>query len=174
MTGEATPCDGYMSGVTERQWYPEDTDDTATQRLPRVQPPLPGSLNPVRRPAADPAPETAPDTAEGESTAELSIDDLMGPTRPARSVAPAAVPPPPPPAAVRPPAPPAAHPAAHAPEPPVPATGPSLTDRLRSDAATAWSAGMRRTQTWLGQGDNAVIVATVLVALLLLVMVAAL
>jgi hypothetical protein len=45
---------------------------------------------------------------------------------------------------------------------------------MRGDAAAAWSAGLRRSRTWLEAGDNAVIAATVLVAVLLLVMVAAL
>ena len=167
--------------MTERSWHPDDTDELTTQRLPRVEPPLPGSLDPVRRPAADEAPEA-------ESTAELSIDDLMGPARPVAAAPPVAVPPPPPPVPARPvpptpatpatpaapAAPPTAHPATHATPRPATPAGPSVTDRMRSDAAAAWSAGVRRGRTWLDTGDNAVIAATTFVAVLLLVMVAVL
>jgi hypothetical protein len=160
--------------VTERQWYPEDTDETATQRLPRVQPPLPGSLDPVRRPAAE---EPVPEPPAPDATAELSIDDLMGSARPVQTAPPVAVPPPPPPVAAV-PTPPPAPASSHAASRPTPApaapAGPSVADRVRGDAAAAWSAGMRRSRAWLGEGDNAVIAATAFVALLLLVMVAAL
>jgi hypothetical protein len=151
--------------VTERQWHPDDTDDTATQQLPRVQPPLPGSLNPVRRPAADPAPETAEAQSAAQppadATAELSIDDLMGPSRPVQTARPVAVPPPPAPSSA-------------APVTSAAPAGPSVVDRMRGDAAAAWSAGLTRSRTWLDRGDNAVIAATAVVALLLLVMIAVL
>jgi hypothetical protein len=143
--------------VTERQWYPEDTDDTATQRLPRVEPPLPGALDPTRRPST---PYQAP-AVEADATAELSIDDLMGPSRPVAAAPPVAVPPPPPPQPA------VARPASPPPVPPV-------AQRVRGDAAAAWSSGVRRSRTWLDQGDNAVIAATAFVTVLLLVMIAVL
>jgi hypothetical protein len=162
---------------------PIDTDETATQQLPRVQPPLPGSLDPVRRTSTAETTAPAPTSSDGhDSTAVLSLDDLMGPPQPVQTAPSVAVPPPPPPVAAVPtptptPAPPATtsvHPASRPTPPPTTASGPSVADRVRRDAAAAWSAGMRRSQDWLSTGDNAVIAATALVALLLLVMVAAL
>lgn len=132
-----------MSELTPRA---ETADEAQTVRMPRVEPPLPGSLDPTR------------ETADAESTAVLSIDDLMAPSAP--SPTPASPTPSP---AVTPVA-------SREPATARPATRPA-TDRLRADAAAAWTGARRRTRTWLEQGDNAVIAATVAVAVLLFLVV---
>ncbi len=50
--------------------------------------------------------------------------------------------------------------------------GPSLADRIRTDAGAAWRGGVSRSHTWLTTGDNAVIVATAIVLLALMLVVA--
>jgi hypothetical protein len=153
------------------------SDSEPTQRLrtrPAPLPPLPGPLNPIadwpRRPAAPPA---------HDPTEVLSLDELMtagadpetvvGAIAPVDPVAPAAVTPatvPPAAAEVR---------ARVAPHTGVRAARPApVGSRLRSDAATAWTATRRRGEDWLRTGDHAVAAATVLVTVILLIVVAAL
>ena len=153
-------------------------DEAVTQQIPRrsdrgrVIPRLPGSLDPAGRGATD-------------GTEVMSLDELMdlaaetstpAPPQPDRPAATSPQPPPPPPAASRPamprrPAPAAA--AARAPAPAVPA-GPDLRQRVITDARRAYVAGVDRGREWLREGDNGLIAATVALALLLLLVVAAL
>ena len=153
-------------------------DDAATQQISRgptrqrVTPRLPGSLDPAGR------------TADG--TEVMSLDELMD-----LAAETSTVPPPPPPAAPpvnRPASPPRPSPAATRPAPPVtpkpaparaPAraperTGPDLRERMLADARRAYAAGLDQSREWLRKGDNGLIAATVALALLLLLVVAAL
>ena len=52
-------------------------------------------------------------------------------------------------------------------------TGPTTGQRLRSDAATAWKSGLRRSQTWLSRDDNGLILMTAIVAVILILVVLA-
>src|SRR3954452_4194742 len=52
-------------------------------------------------------------------------------------------------------------------------TGPSSAERLRSDAAAAWSGAVRRTQAWLLRDDNGLMLMTAIVAIILILVVAA-
>ena len=52
-------------------------------------------------------------------------------------------------------------------------TGPSAAERLRADAAAAWSGGLRRTQDWLTRDDNGLMLMTAIVAIILILVVAA-
>ena len=149
-------------------------EDQPTQQIRRPQPvaPMPGPLTP-----ADSQPATPPvaEPTEG-ATDVLPLDDIFdAPAAPPRPEA--AVPPAPAPTAAP------TQPPAQAPAPAparrigaVPATParrePGLVDRLRGDGAAAWQGGLTRSRDWLSTGDNAVIVATALVALLLLLVVA--
>jgi hypothetical protein len=134
---------GYIAEGSDLTPRADAADDTQTERLPRVEPPLPGSLDPTRPAAERPSPPAPSPPANAESTAVLSIDDLMAPPSP---TAPRAA--------------------------PKPGAAPKPTrDRLRTDAAAAWAGAVRRTRTWLDQGDNAVVAATVAVALLLFIVV---
>jgi hypothetical protein len=54
------------------------------------------------------------------------------------------------------------------------ATGPDLRERVLDDARRAYDAALEQTRLWLKHGDNGLITATVCVAALLLVVVAAL
>jgi len=165
-------------------------DEAVTQQIPRrsdrgrVIPRLPGSLDPAGRGATD-------------GTEVMSLDELMdlaaetstpAPPQPDRPAATSPQPPPPPPAATSPqppPPPPAASrpamprrpapaaAAARAPAPAVPA-GPDLRQRVITDARRAYVAGVDRGREWLREGDNGLIAATVALALLLLLVVAAL
>ena len=58
---------------------------------------------------------------------------------------------------------------------PAPApTGPDLRERVLADAHRAYEAALERSRQWLKTGDNGLIAATALVALLLIVVVASL
>jgi hypothetical protein len=138
--------------------------DEPTQRIRRPDPPLPmpGPLDQTR-----PRPQ-APALPEPEQTGVLPLDELLGPAEGAE-------------AAVRIPAEPLTTPA-RAPMPvvtvrsePVAEARPRVAtmDRLRADASTVLRAGSARSSEWLRRGDNAVIVLTALVAVLLLAVVAA-
>jgi len=52
-------------------------------------------------------------------------------------------------------------------------TGPSAAERLRADAAAAWSGGLRRSQAWLSRDDNGLMLMTAVVAIILILVVAA-
>jgi len=52
-------------------------------------------------------------------------------------------------------------------------TGPSSAERLRSDAAAAWSGAVRRSQAWLRRDDNGLMLMTAIVAIILILVVAA-
>jgi hypothetical protein len=49
----------------------------------------------------------------------------------------------------------------------------STVGRIRDDARTAWDGARTRSRTWLRTGDNALIALTVVVAVLLIVVIAA-
>ena len=168
-------------------------EDQPTQQIRRPQPvaPMPAPLNPTDTHSAAP---TVSDPNDG-TTGVLSLDDIFdeSPATPGPEAAVAATPAPAPAAAatpapttpvesaqpVAPPAPvtaPAPAPAGQRRIGAVPATParrqPALLDRMRGDGAAAWQGGLTRTRDWLSAGDNAVIVATAFVALLLLLVVA--
>jgi len=145
-------------------------EDQPTEQIrrPGAPTPMPGSLNPAYQPTP-PVPD-----AENGSTEVLSLDDLLaGPAAaapPPVATAPVAA------AAV------ASTPVAASP-PAAPRIGavpvrsgqsstPPTSSRLRGDAAAAWRGGLDRSRAWITAGDNAVIAATALVALLLLLVVA--
>jgi hypothetical protein len=50
----------------------------------------------------------------------------------------------------------------------------AVAGRVRTDAAAAWSGGMRRSKDWFRRGDNTLIVLTAVVAIILIVAVSAL
>jgi len=148
-------------------------EDQPTQQIrrPEASAPMPGTLNPTYRTPA-PAP---PDTAENGSTEVLSLDELLDGPPAATPPAATAVPITPAPAAAQAPAPASAAPRIGA--VPVRSAQPttptdSNSSRLRGDAAAAWRGGIDRSRTWLTSGDNAVVAATVLIALFLLLAVA--
>ena len=172
-------------------------EDQPTQQIqrPGAPAPMPGPLNPAAPPPA-PAPEEMADNGSNEV---LSLDDLLdGPATPALASPVAAAPAAPaataatasvetPPVAATPitttPAVPPAPPPAPATAPAAPRIGavpvrsgqtstPGTGGRLRGDAVAAWRGGLDRSRTWITAGDNAVIAATVLVALMLLLVVA--
>ena len=146
-------------------------EDQPTQQIRRPQAPtqMPGPLTPAYQPPVEQS------TADSGSTEVLSLDELLdGPATPAPSTPVAATP-----VATTPVAP---TPTYSRPEPAAPrigavpvASGEPTTggnSRLRGDAAAAWRGGLDRSRTWLTSGDNAVIVGTALIALLLLLAVA--
>jgi hypothetical protein len=148
-------------------------EDQPTQQIRRTAPPtpMPGSLNPVGdRPGA-------PEPTDDGSTEVLSLDDMFtGPQTatteaPSRPVdAPRAEPVAADPAPVAPPAPAAPRiGAVPVRAEPREAGGAS---RVLGDAASAWRGGLGRSRAWLTAGDNAVIAATAVIALLLLLAVA--
>ena len=153
-------------------------EDQPTQQIRRPQSvaPVPAPLDPTEaQPAAAPVDEPTAGTTD-----VLSLDDIFeappAAPRPEAAVPPAPTPAPTP-ASARPPAPtPSPAPATARRIGPVPATParrePGLVDRLRRDGAAAWQGGLTRSRDWLSTGDNAVIVATAFVALLLLLVVA--
>ena len=148
-------------------------EDQPTQQIRRTPPPapIPGSLNPV----GDQSPQPPVDG----STEVLSLDDLFGApqaattetpvtqTPVAETQAPVVVTPtpvaPPPPAAPRI----GAVPVGKDQRPSGGHAG-----RVLGDAATAWRGGLDRSRAWLTTGDNTVIAATAVIALLLLLAVA--
>ena len=152
--------------------------DDATEQLRVTGSRLPGPLDP-----ASSHPPTPP------ATEVLSMHDLLdGPPEPALTplppeeaepvavAAPVAVAEPvavakPAPVAV--PAAPVAVPAAPARAARPPRQRSEVAERVRSDAAAAWEGARREVSAWLGRGDNALIVGTLFVALLLLIVVAA-
>ena len=155
---------GYEGGVAT------DSPDAPTQQIrrPGTTPPLPAGLDLTR----------SSDTARvHDSTEVMSLDELMdlaaepypgATTRP--HVVPAPAPQPAP--AVQPPKP---------AEPAQPSPTNLLLERMRSDgrrmlgdAQRASATGMTTARQWLESNDNALIAATVLVTLLLLIIVAAL
>lgn len=168
-----------MDAPTQRIVRP----DTKTQAIPR----LPGGLDPAR----------SSDTArvQDDSTQVMSLDELMDLAAEPRVRAQPAPPPPvtlppAPPVPAPAPSPVAPSPVATAPRqvPPTPAARPRtepgqmtvLLARMRADgqrilgdARHASSAGMTVSRRWLETADNALITATVLVTLLLLIIVAA-
>ena len=151
-------------------------DEAETTQLPA--PAMPGPLDLAGRSEA---------TSGTDATDVLSLDELFDSTEPdpapfVRPAAPVAtadaptwtampLPPPPPPA-----------PAPAGPEPTVradkPQRGPSasaeLAARLRADTLAALNGGRQRSTRWLRNGDNAVILLTALVTLVLIASVAAL
>jgi len=168
---------------------PDAAPDAAVSpdEVTTVQPPLPGPL------------DIAGSSARPDATEVLSLDDLFPPD-PEPAPQPRWTPPEPAPqpmwtepasAAAAPvvtadaptwtamplPAPPAAAPAA--PAAPEEATKAphkphnQVAARLHADAQAAWASTRRRTGDWLRAGDNAVILLTALVALILIVAVAA-
>jgi hypothetical protein len=155
--------------------------DEATQQLPTAQgqrqatPRLPRPLDPTP-PAADSTEVLSiHDLLDGpsEPVAEAPVDTVPAAETPVAEAAPALVPlpdeavepaPTPTPAA-------APRPAAAATPVAAPAATP-VGSRMRSDAAAAWASTRREVQAWLARGDNALLVATVAVALLLLAVVA--
>ncbi|HET7312649.1 MAG TPA: hypothetical protein VFJ17_15130 [Mycobacteriales bacterium] len=147
-------------------------EDQPTQQIhrPTTPPaPLPGPLSP-----ANPQPATPTDeTFDSGSTEVLSLEEIFdrqtttqAPQRPveqpptarvtAAPVAPAPVT-----------APVAAPRIGAVPVRSAQSTGESR-NRVLGDAAQAWRGGLDRSRTWLTSGDNAVIAATVLIAVLLL------
>lgn len=52
------------------------------------------------------------------------------------------------------------------------APGGALSDRLLTDARTAWDATLRRSRAWIGVQDNAIMLATATVAIVLIIVVA--
>jgi hypothetical protein len=132
-----------------------ELDDAPTQQLP-VAAPLPGPLNPAQ-------------PQGGDGTQVLSVADIfaaddsaVGTAAPAAPVAPAVAPALPRAAAPprdRTPAPPRTQPVRH---------------RVQRDAATAATLASRRTRDWITAGDNGVVLATILVALLLILAIGAL
>jgi hypothetical protein len=165
-----------MVGYTGRM-APESPDAPTQQiRRPGTVPRLPGGLDPSR----------SSDTARvNDSTEVMPLDELMdlaAEPRPAATTQLHAVAAAPPqlsyPAS-------GAHPYIPQPQPQpqrkptdaAPATGggaPTLMRRIRADARRASATGMTRLRQWLESNDNALIAATVLITLLLLVVVAAL
>jgi hypothetical protein len=165
-----------------------------TQQLRVTGTRLPGPLDPARPSGGDatgthhrsgtqsrPGTQGSSGTESKPRTEVLSIHDLMdGPpgapqvaTGPAVATAPAAPAAEPLPTPAASPAPRPA--AAPAPVPAVPAPArerSEVAERLRADAAAAWDGARRRTADWLRQGDNALIVATAVVALLLVIVLA--
>jgi hypothetical protein len=151
---------------------PEDTTPADTTTT------LPGPL--------DLAGPTPPPPAATSDTGVLSLDDMFEP--PTQASAPSSNEPP----AARPDA------AAEAPtwtampvvsvrsEPTSPPAAPhapptaqsrrhsELGQRVRSDAAAAWTGARTRTQDWLGRDDHALMIMTALVAIVLIIVVAAL
>lgn len=51
---------------------------------------------------------------------------------------------------------------------------PQMSSRVRSDAVAAWQGGVERVQTWLRSADNAVLLMTAVVGIVLIAVVAAL
>jgi hypothetical protein len=101
------------------------------------------------------APEPPAPTAAGPETATVGRDAALTPPRPARTPMPVV-------------------PVRSSDEAsPDAARGPLAGSRLRTDAATALRGGSRRAQEWVRHGDNAVMLVTALVAILLLSTVAA-
>jgi hypothetical protein len=141
-------------------------EDQPTQQIrrPQAPTPMPGPLNPAYQPPVEQS------SADSGSTEVLSLDDLLdGPSAPA-----------PAPSTPVPPAPVASAPVSRV-EPAAPRIGavpvrsgqPTHTSsRLRGDAAVAWRGGLDRSRAWLTSGDNAVIVGTAMIAVLLLLAVA--
>jgi hypothetical protein len=129
-------------------------EDQPTQQLRRTPPPapMPGPLD-----------LTADEASQSDTTEVLSVDELLGPDRrpmdvvPVRSDGPG-----PGPAPVE------TLPA----QSPTPARG-ALGQRLRNDARSAFDGARTRGWTWLQTGDNALIVLTLVVGLLLVVVIAA-
>jgi hypothetical protein len=155
-------------------------DDTATQRLPRpVTPAWPGPLDQTRSAAeTPPVPETdvlsidelmepAPETvaAETETLAPVEFEPAPTVLEPAPVAAAPAAPEPTPVAA------PAPAPAAAPPAPRAHPTG-DVVRRLRQDGGAALEGARQHTATWLRAADHGLMVATAMVALLLLIVVA--
>ena len=150
----------------EREGYAGDAPTTAMPRPLN----LAGSVD-----AGEPADSSATDV--------LSLDELLGPPVPS---APEPDPEPAPtaptwtampvvtvrsepmtaPVAAAPASPASAH-------PPRAAAHPPIADRMRTDAAAAWDGAVRRTRAWLGRDDNALMLLTALVAVVLILAVAA-
>jgi hypothetical protein len=137
-------------------------EDQPTQQIRRDPPaaPMPGSMNPAGPPTEAAAPVENPNDG---TTDVLSIDDLFDAPPKTRSPEVTA-------------APPTSTPAAPVGDQRrigvVPAASNDrprgFTDRLRGDGVAAWQGGLTRSREWLAVGDNAVIVATAFVAMLLL------
>jgi hypothetical protein len=148
-------------GVTEYEQSPPADDDAPTQQIRRPAPPapLPGPLDLTGS-------SRGPDRTPADTTEVLSLDELMDGAASPPVAAPA--PPLPPPAAPpAPPLPPLV--AAPAPAPAARRGPPPARDRLRADATAALAGAGRRTEDWLRTGDHALIVATAVIAMLLLV-----
>jgi hypothetical protein len=136
-------------------------EDKPTEQIrrPATAAPLPGPLQPGRQQPSAPATD---DSAESGSTEVLSLDDVLdGPvTMPASTL---------PPAAASPPA-----------APRIGAVPVGTTDQRtddghgarRADAVAAWRGGFDRSRAWVSSGDNVVIAATAVIALVLLLAVA--
>lgn len=169
---------GKAADVSEYEPTTTPSDDAPTQQLRRIVPPgrSPGPLD-----LTHPGPPAGRSPAD--STDVLSLDELMdGATAQTPAVAaprraPMPVVPvrsePMPADPVQPPLQPPVQPEA-APRP-ASRVGPvarDVRDRLRSDASAALSGAGRYADDWLRTGDNGLILATVVVALLLLVAVA--
>jgi hypothetical protein len=165
-------------------------EDQPTEQIRRVQPaaPMPEPMNPAGPPPATSPPGENPNDG---TTGVLSIDDLF--EAPSTTASPAATTTPPAPQVTT-TAPPSAGPppAGSTPVGPAPATpaapvdgrprigavpaaptgrGRGVTDRLRGCGVAGWP-GLTRSRDWLTTGDNAVIVSTACVVLLLLLAVA--
>jgi hypothetical protein len=147
-------------------------EDEPTQQLRRPAPPapMPGPLDLTATPSDASA---APDAETGtDQTDVLSLDEMLSPPAPVSSREPAPVQ-----------SAPTAMAAPTVTTEPVEAlprgsvelarpAGPSLARRVGTDARAAVDAGWRRGRTWIGEADNLLIAATVLVALLLIIVVA--
>jgi hypothetical protein len=147
--------------------------DTETQRLRRpATPAWPGPLDQTRSP--QPAPVQTPETEvlsihDLMETAPVTSDATVVQAAPATPIPVAPTPTPTPVAA------PAVTPrAAASGSTPRPTRRPTVDvgQRLRSDGAAALSGARRSTEDWLRAGDHALAVATALVTLVLLVVVA--
>lgn len=142
---------------------PSDDAEAPTQQIrrPAAMPGLPAGLDPAR----------SSDTGRvDDSTQVMPLDELMdlaAEPRPAAPTRPHAAPPP-----LQPPL---AYPTDVVPANSGAAPMPSvLLQRIRSDARRASAIGIAQVQQWLETKDNALIAATVLITVVLLVVVAAL
>ena len=156
-------------------------EDQPTQQIHRpttpAPAPLPGPLN--LNSAGGQAAATTSDEATAGSTEVLSLDELFERPQPAATQAPS-----------RPVEAPRVEPVAsfEAPrvEPAAPVAAPRIgavpvssasptagkRNRVLGDASQAWRGGLDRSRAWVTSGDNAVIVATVVIAVLLLLAIA--
>ena len=130
---------------------------------------MPGPLN-----LAGPA-----EAADADSTDVLSLDEIFDPAEPAAAAPPASEP-----AAAgdgaptwtaMPVVPIRSEPMTAPPTPETASTpaGRPLGGQVRDDAAAAWDGAVRRTRGWLGRDDNALMLLTALVAVILIVTVGA-